>query len=114
MKTLGQRIRELREEKDLSLREVAKKIEVSAAFLSDVELSRRCPSDKVLASIAQVLETSLEDLRSYDTRPLIKDIKRLTSVEPLYGLAFRKVVDRRISPEELMKFAEKKPQKKKS
>jgi len=114
MKTLGQRIRELREEKDLSLRELAKKIEVSAAFLSDIELGRRYPSDKVLAGIAQVLETSLEDLRSYDTRPLIKDIKHLTSVEPLYGLAFRKVVDKRISPEELMKLAEKKSQKKKS
>lgn len=39
MKTLGQRIRELRETKDLSLREFAKQLgDLSAAFLSDVEL----------------------------------------------------------------------------
>ena len=114
MKTLGQKIREIREEKDLSLRELAKKVEVSAAFLSDVELGRRYPSDKVLASIARVLRTSLGGLRSYDTRPLIEDIKRLTTAYPLYGLAFRKVVDKQISPEELMKLAEKKSEKKKS
>jgi transcriptional regulator with XRE-family HTH domain len=113
MKTLGQRIRELRGEKDLSLRELAKKVEVSAAFLSDVELGRRYPSDKVFANIALVLGTSVEDLRSYDTRPLIEDIKRLTTSDPLYGLAFRKLVDSRISPEELMNLAEKKSQKKK-
>ena len=43
MKTLGERIRELREERDLSLRELAGKIGVSAAFMSDVELNRRYP-----------------------------------------------------------------------
>ena len=48
MKTsgLGQRIRELRGKKDLSLRELAKKLDVSAAFLSDIELGRRYPSEK--------------------------------------------------------------------
>lgn len=44
VKTLGQRIRELRERDDLSLREFARKLGVSAAFLSDVELGRRHPS----------------------------------------------------------------------
>jgi len=116
MKTLGQRIRELREEKDLSLRELAKKLGVSAAFLSDVELGRRYPSNKVFLGIAQTLGTSVEDLRSYDTRPLIEDIKRLTNSDPFYGLAFRKMVDkaasRSISPEEIMKFAERKLKKK--
>ena len=34
MKTLGERIRELREKQDLSLRELAGKIGVSAAFMS--------------------------------------------------------------------------------
>ena len=50
MKTLGQRIRELREEKDFSLRELAKKSGVTAPFLSDIELGRRYPSEKVLSA----------------------------------------------------------------
>ena len=69
MKTLGELIRELREERDLSLRELATKIEVSAAFMSDVELGRRHPSDKHMAAVARALGTSLEDIQQCDTRP---------------------------------------------
>ena len=54
MKTLGERIRELREQQDLSLRELASKIGVSASFMSDVELNRRHPSDKHLSAIANI------------------------------------------------------------
>jgi transcriptional regulator with XRE-family HTH domain len=113
MMTLGQRIRELREEKDLSLRELAKKLGVSAAFLSDIELGRRFPSEKVLVSIAQALDTALEDLRQYDTRPPVEDLKRLASSNPLYGVAFRKVIDKEITAQELIDFAEGKAKKKK-
>ena len=112
MKTLGQKIRELRKEKDLSLRELAKRLGVSAAFLSDVELGRRFPSDKVLSGIARVLGTSVEDLRSYDTRPPVQDLRRLTISDPQYGLAFRKVIDKKISAQDLIKFAEKKSRRK--
>ena len=47
--TLGQRLRELREQKDLSLRDLAKKVEgSSAAHLSDIEFGRRFPSPELL------------------------------------------------------------------
>jgi transcriptional regulator with XRE-family HTH domain len=109
MKTLGQRIRELREKQDLSLRELAERLGgLSAAFLSDIELGRRYPSDKVLADMARVLGTTLEDLREYDTRPPVEDLKRLTMTDPAFGLAFRKVIAKRVSPDELIKLAERK------
>jgi len=108
VKTLGQRIRELRAAKDLSLREFAKKLGgLSAPFLSDVELGRRHPSDKVLAEMARVLGTTVDDLRSHDTRPPFDDLKRLATSNPAYGLAFRKVIDEQVSPEDLMKLADK-------
>src|SRR5260370_33277004 len=108
MKTLGERIRELREEHDLSLREFAKKLGgLSAAFLSDIELGRRHPSEKVFGDMARVLKTTLEDLRRYDTRPPVEDLKRLVTADPAYGLALRKIVDQRVSTEEVMKLAEK-------
>jgi len=113
MQTFGQRIRELREKKDLSLRELAKKIGVSAAFLSDVELGRRYPSEKVLIGVAQHLETPIEDLREYDTRPPLEDLKRLAATEPLYGVAFRRVIDRKISAQDLIDFAEQSSKRKK-
>ena len=113
MKTLGQRIRELREEKDFSLRELAKKSGVTAPFLSDIELGRRYPSEKVLSDIAVVLGTTLEDLRSYDPRPTLEDLKRLTTKDPLYGVAFRKMIDKKMKPEEILKlFEDENPEKK--
>jgi transcriptional regulator with XRE-family HTH domain len=112
MKTLGQRIRELRDEKDLSLREFAKKLGgLSAAFLSDVELGRRHPSDQVLTHMARVLGTSVEDLRGYDSRPPVEELKRLSSEDPAFGFAFRKLVGKDIKPGDLIKFLDKQPDK---
>lgn len=95
------------------MRELAKKVGVSAAFLSDVELGRRYPSEKIFVIMAQTLDTTLEDLRQYDARPPVEDLRRLVSSNPLYGVAFRKVIDKEITPQELIEFAEEKSNKKK-
>lgn len=108
MKTLGERIRELREELDISLREFAKRMEVSAPFWSDVELGRRQPTDEKLREAARQLKTSLDELRRFDTRPPIRDLKRLSSKDPAFGLAFRRVINEGVTAEDLMKLAEKK------
>jgi len=118
MKTLGARIRELREAKDLSLREFAKKLGgLSAPFLSDVELGRRHPSDAVLADMARVLGTTVTGLKKYDTRPPVEDLKRLTSRDPALGFAFRKMVDQiadqDLSSQDLVKFLEKHSERRK-
>ncbi len=114
MKNLGQRIRELREEKDISLRELAKKAELSAAFLSDVELGRRYPSKKVLQLIAKELGVKAEELESYDTRPpSAEEVKRVIQTDPAFGFALRKVIDKKISSEELLRLAGKEPGSKK-
>lgn len=107
--SFGQRIRDLREESDLSLRELAKRIKISAAFLSDIELGRRFPSDDVLALLARELGATEKDLRSYDTRPAVEEIRRLASENPKYGFAFRTLVERKLSPEDLLALVEKKP-----
>ena len=96
IKPLGERIREIREEKDLSLRELAARIEVSAPFLSDVELGRRFPSDKVLVSIARALDTSLDDLREFDTRPPLKEFRKAAMDDPAYGFAFRRMINNNV------------------
>ena len=108
MKTLGQYIRELREEKDLSLREFAKRLGLSAPFVSDIELGRRFPSDEVLEKMAEVLAVSIEDIRSYDVRIPVSELKKLASSDPIYGVALRKIADKKISPEDIIRMAEKK------
>jgi len=42
-------LREQRKRKGMSLREMARKLGYSAAFISDVELGRRNPNEKILA-----------------------------------------------------------------
>ncbi len=111
MTTIGERIRQLREDKDMSLRELAKAIGVSAAFLSDVELGRRYPSDKHLRAIAQALGTPLKELKAHDTRPPMRDLRRMTLSNPEYSYAFRQLIDRNISPQELLEFVEKQQKK---
>lgn len=112
MKTLGQRIRELREAKDISLREFAKRVgDLSPPFVSDVELGRRFPSEKVLAKMAQVLEVSVDELERHDSRPPLDELKRLAASDPVYGFALRRIADGQISREEIMRLSSKKVHK---
>lgn len=104
-KSLGTRIREIREERDLSLREFAKKLDdVSPAHVSDIELGRRFPSDELLVKMARVLGVSFEELKKLDLRPPVEELKRLVQSNPVYGMALRKLADKEITPEELLKL----------
>ena len=104
MKTLGDRLRELREKNDLSLRELAAKVDVSASFISDIELGRRNPSDHRMAQLARLLGTTLDDLKQFDARLPIREIRSAVRSDPRYGVALRQIMDRQIDSEELIKF----------
>ena len=96
MEGIGPYIRKRRDELDLSLRELAKRLDCSPAFISDIELGRRHPSDKVLIEIAKILKVKAEDLRKMDVRAPIDEIKRITHDDPTFALAFRTVIDKNI------------------
>jgi transcriptional regulator with XRE-family HTH domain len=108
MEGIGPFIRKRRDELDLSLRELAKKLDCSPAFISDIELGRRHPSDKVLMGIAKILKVRAEDLRNMDLRAPIDDIKRVTQDDPTFALAFRTVIDQNVSADELLEWLKKK------
>lgn len=107
MKILGERIRELRERQDLSVRELAKRIQVTPPFLSDVELGRRHPSDEVLKKLARKLETTVADLQKHDARPPVQELKRMAASNPAMGFALRRMVDEGVSSDELLEFLNK-------
>jgi transcriptional regulator with XRE-family HTH domain len=113
MEGIGPYIRRRRDELDLSLRELAKKLDCSPAFISDIELGRRHPSDKVLVEIAKILKVKVEELRKMDVRAPIDEIKRVTLNDPTFALAFRTVLDKNISADELLEFVRKKEEGKK-
>jgi transcriptional regulator with XRE-family HTH domain len=116
METLGAYIRRVRDEQDISLREFAKRIGCTPPFVSDLEHGRRNPSEEVFAEIARVLGVSQEELRKRDMRAPIDEIKRVTQSDPKFAMAFRTVIDKKISADDLLRWAERhtseKPKKK--
>jgi transcriptional regulator with XRE-family HTH domain len=114
MEGLGPYMRRRRDELDISLRELAKRLDCSPAFISDIELGRRYPSEKVLAEIAHVLKVKVEELRALDVRAPIEDIKRITHNDPTFALAFRTVIDKKITADELLELLKQKETEKRS
>ncbi|MFA6919245.1 MAG: helix-turn-helix transcriptional regulator [Patescibacteria group bacterium] len=111
--TLGSFIRNSREKQDLSLRELAKKIDCSAAFLSDVELNRRFPTDGMLIRIAEALKIPISKLKENDTRPPVEDIRKKSQLDPNYAFMLRKLNDSGITPNEFLNLIEQSEKKKK-
>jgi transcriptional regulator with XRE-family HTH domain len=105
---LGRRLRELREERDMSLREFAEDLgDLSKAHLSDIELGRRNPSPALLAKMADVLKVPLEELQRLDARPPVDEMRRRIEADPTLGFAFRRVVeDKSVSGADLLLFLE--------
>jgi len=62
MKIVGVNIKRLREEKEMSLRLLAKQLKVSASFLSQVETGKASPSVATLKNIADALQTTVGSL----------------------------------------------------
>ena len=83
MEGIGPYIRKRRDELDLSLREFAKKLDCSPAFISDIELGRRHPSDEVLVEMARVLKVKVRrgrEEREITVRAVVTGPDRLGSI----------------------------------
>jgi transcriptional regulator with XRE-family HTH domain len=79
--TLGERIRARRTELRITLRELARRVEVSAPYLTDLEAGRRHPGPDVLIRIAAALELPVAELQALDTR-LTPEVRRWVETQP--------------------------------
>jgi transcriptional regulator with XRE-family HTH domain len=79
--TLGQRIRERRLELRLTLREFARRVGVSAPYVTDLEAGRRHPSAEILARIASELDLPAAELEALDAR-LSPEVRRWVESQP--------------------------------
>lgn len=106
-KALGEALKDLRKSKNLGLRELARKAEVSPSFVSEIESGRRFPSDEVLERLAIELGASAADLRQLDLRFHVSELKELLADNPEWGPVFRKIAQvgraGKISPKGLLK-----------
>jgi transcriptional regulator with XRE-family HTH domain len=62
MKIIGLNLKRLREQKGLSLRDIAKKIDITPSFLSQIENGKTNPSVATLKNIADALNTTIASL----------------------------------------------------
>ena len=106
MLTLGERLRELREERRISLRHLAARVRITAPYLSDIELNRRHPSERVLADLARALHASVDDLREHDPQCLLREIEQRIRHDLNFAHALRRVLSRCSTAEELMRMVE--------
>ena len=67
MPELGARIRDHRERRDISLRELARRVGMSPSALSQIERGKSQPKLRTLYAVATELRVSLDEL--FDLRP---------------------------------------------
>ena len=91
MQTLGEKVRELRNSKDISMRELARRTGISSSFMGEIEAGRRYPKDAFLAAISRELGVNVVELRKLDTRSSVEDLKRLVDRDPAWGAAFKRI-----------------------
>jgi len=91
MKTFAQRLKQLREEKELSQRELAKLINIAHSTLGMYEIGEREPDFNTVSRLAAFFNTSVDYLlgRTDDPRPIEKiaeawPVEKMVSV-PVYG-----------------------------
>lgn len=104
MISLGAKIREIREAKEIPLRDLAHGISVSPSYISDVERGNRNPTNAKLKDIAKYLNVPLADLDAYDTRPPLELFRARTIPNPGYSFAMRKLLESEISPDTILAF----------
>lgn len=107
----GQRVRRLRESKGLGLRETAKKLSISAAYLSRIETSeeRTPPAEKVIKDIANLLEDNFDELMRLAGR-IPSDVKDYITMEGMPQF-LRTAKDRKFTAKELEQLLQEKKRK---
>jgi transcriptional regulator with XRE-family HTH domain len=76
MKLIGIYINRLREEKNLTLRTLAKSINISPSFLSQIETGKAQPSLDTLKGIADALTTTIGSLIGESQAPSVSPVMR--------------------------------------
>src|SRR5713226_7490880 len=100
-KSCGEVIREARVARGLSLRELARRIDITPSYLSDIENDRRVPAEEILRALSEELELDFDDLMARSGR-LGSDAVRYMSRMPAAGVLFRRLSEEN-APEEVLK-----------
>jgi transcriptional regulator with XRE-family HTH domain len=103
--TLGQQIRDARVAAQLSLRALARQLEVAPSYMNDIENDRRVPSEAVLRRIAAELDLDADLLLAAAGR-VGEGARDYIKANPTAGVLFRRVSDAGMGEQGLKKLLE--------
>ena len=107
---MGEKIRGRREANGFSLRELARRTDVSSSLISAIETGIRYPSEPVLERLAGELGLSAAGLRKLDNRSSLAKLRQLMESDPSWGLAFKALAAAgqagRVAPDDLRAWLE--------
>jgi transcriptional regulator with XRE-family HTH domain len=103
--TLGQQIRDARVAAGLSLRALARQLEVAPSYMNDIENDRRVPSEAVLRRIASELDLDADLLLATAGR-VGEGAREYIREQPAAGVLFRRLSDARLDEQGLKKLLE--------
>lgn len=104
-KSLGDVVREGRVNAGISLRELARRLDVTPSYVSDIENDRRVPSEEVLGKIALELNLDRADLLARAGR-LQSDADRYMRETPAATTLFRRITEERFDEAKIRKVME--------
>ena len=90
-------------DKDISLRALAKQLDITPSYLSDIENDRRVPSEEVLAKIAAELDLDYSNLVARAGR-LPADAERYMRQTPAATTLFRRITEQRFNEDEIQQL----------
>jgi transcriptional regulator with XRE-family HTH domain len=103
--SLGQQVRDARVAAGLSLRALARQLEVAPSYMNDIENDRRVPSEAVLRRIASELGLDADLLLA--TAGRVGDgAREYIKEQPAAGVLFRRLSDARLDEQGLRKLLE--------
>jgi transcriptional regulator with XRE-family HTH domain len=101
--TLGEFIRLTRVAAKLGLRELARLVDITPSYLSDIENDRRIPAEDVLKRIAVELRLDFGELMAIAGR-VGDDAERYLKRHPAAATLFRRIAEKNLSEDELEKL----------
>ncbi len=104
-RSLGETIRAARLATGRSLREVARTLQITPSYFSDIENDRRVPSEDVLQKFADLLHLDFDHLMAIAGR-FGEDAERYLRRHPTAGVLFRKITQQNLRDDELQKLLE--------
>ena len=81
-----------RKETGVSLREMARELDISPSLLSQIEAGRKFPSEPIVSKLSKKLKIDPDDLRKFDVRGYLEDLKHLIIEYPELGFAIHDLV----------------------